>query len=172
MLFRSFVQENKTIKVIFPVAIIILFLIPVTLPEDNNWQSWADFVPSILNGGTSYNKFVSSDWIDAMTWLKNNTSEDAVIASWWDYGYWISTLSERKTLADNSTLLDWQIKKIALTFLSTPDDAWKILTADIKTDRSTNFVSFPLADSAAFDNTIKSYATNAEERKLEEFASE
>ena len=49
-----------------------------------------------------------------MQWLKENTPEDAVIAAWWDYGYWINTLGERKTLADNSTLIDWQIRKISI----------------------------------------------------------
>ena len=56
-------------------------------------------------------------------------------------------------------MLDWQIKKIALTFFSTPDNAWKILTSDIETDVGMNFVSFPITGSA----------TNTEERKLELF---
>ena len=159
-----------TVKTSFFAVILALLIVPLVYPIDINWSNQNTEVPNtLLNGGTHF-QTATNDWPASMQWLKENTPDDAVIASWWDYGYWISTLSERKTLADNSTLLDWQIKKIALTFLSTPDDAWKILTADIKTDRSTNFVSFPLADSAAFDNTIKSYATNAEERKLEEFA--
>ena len=54
----------------------------------------------------------TNDWPDAMQWVKANTPKDAVVAAWWDYGYWISTLSERKTLADNATLMDWQIRKI------------------------------------------------------------
>ena len=78
-----------------------------------------------------------------MQWLKENTPEDAVIASWWDYGYWISTLAERKTLADNSTLLDWQIRKIAATYMSTPEDAWQILTSDTDTDVSSYYVTLP-----------------------------
>ena len=159
-----------TVKTSFFAVILALLIVPLVYPIDINWSNQNTEVPNtLLNGGTHF-QTATNDWPASMQWLKENTPDDAVIASWWDYGYWISTLSERKTLADNSTLLDWQIKKIALTFLSTPDDAWKILTADIKTDRSTNFVSFPLADSAAFDNTLKSYATNAEERKLEEFA--
>ena len=60
-----------------------------------------------------------------MQWLRENTPEDAVIAAWWDYGYWISTLGERKTLADNSTLINWQIRKIASTYMSTPENAWR-----------------------------------------------
>ena len=90
------------------------------MPEDNTWLSWADFPPSILNGGSSFTNFASDDWKDATLWIKQNTSEDAVVASWWDYGYWITTLSERTTLADNATLIDWQIKKLAYTLITTP----------------------------------------------------
>ena len=85
----------------------------------------------------------TNDWPDAMRWLKENTSEDAVIAAWWDYGYWISTLSERKTLADNATILDWQIRKIGATYMSTPDDAWRILNNDAETDVSSHYVTLP-----------------------------
>jgi len=78
-----------------------------------------------------------------MQWVKENTPKDAVFASWWDYGYWISTLGERKTLADNATLLDWQIRKIASTLFSTPDNAWQILTSDAETDASSYYVTLP-----------------------------
>jgi dolichyl-diphosphooligosaccharide--protein glycosyltransferase len=56
-----------------------------------------------------------------------NTPEDAIIASWWDYGYWISTMSDRTTLVDNATLADNQIKKVAEILVSTPDKAWNML---------------------------------------------
>ena len=66
-----------------------------------------------------------------------------LLQSWWDYGYWISTLGERKTLADNSTLIDWQIRKIASTLFSTPDNAWQILVSDTETDASSYYVTLP-----------------------------
>ena len=128
-------KQNLT-KLIFPVIIIILFIIPVTLPENNTWLGWADFAPSILNGGSTFSNFSSNDWKDATLWLKENTSEDAIVASWWDYGYWITTLSERTTLADNATLIDWQIQKIAYTLITTPDNSWNILSADHTEDIS------------------------------------
>ena len=62
--------------------------------------------------------------------VKENTSEDTIIASWWDYGYWITTLSERTTIADNATLIDWQIKKLAYTLITTPENSWHILSSD------------------------------------------
>jgi len=62
-----------------------------------------------------------------MEWLQNNTPKDAVIASWWDYGYWITTLGNRISIADNATIDTQKIQKIATMFLSDPDQAWEIL---------------------------------------------
>jgi len=62
-----------------------------------------------------------------MEWIKNNTPKDAVVAAWWDYGYWISTMGERATLADNSTISTKVIENIAKIFLSNPDEAWHLL---------------------------------------------
>ena len=137
ILTQKIFEQNKQnfTKIIFPAIIIILFIIPVVLPENNNWMGWADFPPSILNAGFMY-KDASDDWKDAMLWIKENTSEDAVIASWWDYGYWITTLSERTTLADNATLIDWQIQKLGYTLITTPDKSWKILSSDHTEDIS------------------------------------
>jgi dolichyl-diphosphooligosaccharide--protein glycosyltransferase len=110
---------------------------------ETNWTNNNVGLPiTILNSGSHFNTS-TNDWSDAMQWLRENTPEDAVIASWWDYGYWISTLAERKTLADNSTLLDWQIRKIAATYMSTPEDAWRILTADADTNVSSHYVTLP-----------------------------
>ena len=78
-----------------------------------------------------------------MQWVRENTPKDAVIAAWWDYGYWISTLGERKTLADNATLMDWQIRKMASTLFSTPDNAWRILSSNAETDASSYYVTLP-----------------------------
>ena len=71
-----------------------------------------------------------------MGWLKQNTSEDAVIASWWDYGYWITTLSDRTTIVDNATLIDWQIKKMAYALITTPENSVKILGSHYSEDIS------------------------------------
>ncbi|MDC0063674.1 hypothetical protein OAJ67_01600 [Candidatus Nitrosopelagicus sp.] len=138
ILTQKIFQQDKQIltKFIFPIVIIILFLIPITLPENNTWLTWADFTPSILNGGSSFANYSTDDWLDATLWLKQNTPEDAIIASWWDYGYWITTLSERTTLADNATLIDWQIKKIAYALITTPENSWHMLKSHYSEDVS------------------------------------
>lgn len=129
-------------KISFLAIIVALLVVPMAYPERNWSNSNAAHPVTILTSGTSFN-ISTNDWPDAMQWLRENTPEDAVIAAWWDYGYWISTLSERKTLADNATTLDWQIRKSASMFMSTPDHAWQILSSDTETDVSSYYVTLP-----------------------------
>ena len=137
ILFKKVFQSKvfPPTKIIFCSIIVILFLIPVTLPENKNWISWADFSPTIKNGGSFYS-VNTDDWKHSMNWLKNNSSEDSIIASWWDYGYWITTLSDRTTIVDNATLIDWQIKKMAYALITTPENSWHILNSDYSDDIS------------------------------------
>ena len=141
-------DERKSIsfvsKISFLAIIVALLAVPMVYPvENSNWSNNNRYIPpTILNSGTLFD-MSTNDWTVSMQWLNENTPEDAVIAAWWDYGYWISTLAERKTLADNATLLDWQIRKLATTFMSTPEDAWHILISDTKTDVASHYVTLP-----------------------------
>lgn len=119
-------SHPRTIKIAFSVIIAILLIVPMAIPASSNWITGAKVPPTILNGGSNYN-VATTDWLDAMTWLKEKTPPDSKVAAWWDYGYWITTLGHRKSFDDNATLIDSRIKLMAKMFLSTPDEAWKIL---------------------------------------------
>ena len=138
------VGRGTTIKIPFLAVIVVLLIVPMVYPTDGiNWSNHNVGIPIVmLNSGSHFN-ISTNDWPDAMRWLKENTHEDAVVAAWWDYGYWISTLGERKTLADNATILDWQIRKIGAMYMSTPDNAWRILTSDTEIDASSYYVTLP-----------------------------
>jgi dolichyl-diphosphooligosaccharide--protein glycosyltransferase len=92
----------------------------------------ADIPPSIANGGTGY-RLTTTDWIDALRWIEENTPQDSVIASWWDYGYWITTLGNRTSLADNATINQTRIANLAKMFIEEPDAGIKI-AKDLKAD--------------------------------------
>jgi dolichyl-diphosphooligosaccharide---protein glycosyltransferase len=113
-------------KISFIVIIISLLIIPSALPGAASWISGIKAPPTILNGGTNFN-IATDDWPVAMEWLKNNTPKDAVVAAWWDYGYWITTLGEKISIADNATLSTLQIQKIARMLLSSPDQSLEML---------------------------------------------
>ncbi|RJS84361.1 hypothetical protein CW702_02565 [Candidatus Bathyarchaeota archaeon] len=73
-----------------------------------------------------------TDWIDALTWIREELPPSppngpTVIASWWDYGYWITTIGNRTTLVDNQTFNWTQIAQVAKMFMSPVDESVKIL---------------------------------------------
>jgi len=118
-------KKNYLLKTSFITIIICLFILPLIIPENSNWISLNDIPPTILTGATFYPP--TNDWLETMEWIKLNTPENAKIASWWDYGYWITTLSDRTTYVDNATLSTKEIQKMATMFMSSPDDSWHIL---------------------------------------------
>jgi len=132
-------MKNSIFKLSFFVGIVILLITPLTFPAQGNVISITHNPPTILNGGSIY-QTSTTDWLDSMEWIKNNTSDDAVIASWWDYGYWIQTKADRASLADNATLSTDIIKKIAQIFLSSPNQGWQKLS-DMESDYFVIFVA-------------------------------
>jgi dolichyl-diphosphooligosaccharide--protein glycosyltransferase len=52
-----------------------------------------------------------TDYLDGYNWLRENTPEDARVLSWWDYGYQITGIGNRTTLADGNT---WSLEHISL----------------------------------------------------------
>lgn len=103
------------------VGITLLLVAPMITPDINTIQATRG-PPSVLNGASVY-ATTTNDWLDAYEWIRTNTPSDAVVASWWDYGYWTQTLGERASIADNATIDSERIKKIAAMFLSEPDEA-------------------------------------------------
>jgi dolichyl-diphosphooligosaccharide--protein glycosyltransferase len=69
-------------------------------------------VPVYLNG-----KF-PDDWHTALEWLKTSTPEGSVIATWWDYGYWIETIAQRPTIIDGSTQTPYPIMTMGKIMMS------------------------------------------------------
>ncbi|MHA1613656.1 MAG: STT3 domain-containing protein, partial [Candidatus Thorarchaeota archaeon] len=51
----------------------------------------------------------ATDWQVAMTYIRNVLPPGSIIASWWDYGYWINGASDAKTIVDNATFNSTQI---------------------------------------------------------------
>eukprot|EP01062_Namystynia_karyoxenos_P025994 TRINITY_DN2033_c0_g3_i5.p1 TRINITY_DN2033_c0_g3~~TRINITY_DN2033_c0_g3_i5.p1 ORF type:complete len:817 (+),score=243.33 TRINITY_DN2033_c0_g3_i5:126-2576(+) len=53
---------------------------------------------------------IISDYLDSYQWLKENTKEDARVLAWWDYGYQITGIANRTSIADGNT---WNHEHIA-----------------------------------------------------------
>ena len=69
----------------------------------------------------------AKDWPEALEWMKTNVEEDAVVCSWWDYGYWIEAMSGKTTMADGATQTLRQIAEIGKIMMLQPNESIKIL---------------------------------------------
>jgi dolichyl-diphosphooligosaccharide--protein glycosyltransferase len=66
------------------------------------------------------------DWLKALSWMRDNLPPNAVVASWWDYGYWITVLGNHTSIADNATLNTTQIGEVAYAFMSDEEAAYTV----------------------------------------------
>jgi hypothetical protein len=73
------------------------------------------------------------EWYDILMWMKHELPADAIVVSWWDYGYWISIIANKTTLADNGTINTTQIGLIGRIFLSNETQSIKILKEQFAT---------------------------------------
>ncbi|MBS7606058.1 MAG: STT3 domain-containing protein [Candidatus Bathyarchaeia archaeon] len=114
--------------------------------------SYADAPVTIAGASLSVRPSTTvRDWIDTLTWMRINLPSSpskpgesgTVIASWWDYGYWITVFSNKTTLADNGTLNGTQIAQIGKMFMSSEEEAIKILK-QYNATHVVVFVTFPL----------------------------
>jgi len=111
----------------FMAIITILYVVAVILQGVYTWMpAYRSVVPTIISAGTELGINAPS-WINMLNWVRNNTDKDAVIVAWWDYGYWISVLGERASVADGSTLNGSQIHLLAKALTSDEATAAQIL---------------------------------------------
>ncbi len=71
--------------------------------------------------------FGTTVWLDALKFIRENTSSNALVVSWWDYGYWLSPLGNRSTVADGSTINASQISVLARFFTGPINESYVLL---------------------------------------------
>lgn len=101
---------KNLLSLFFIVAIILL----ARVFKDYCWMMGKALSnPSIIQKAkTSDGKIVVvDDYREAYFWLRDNTPKDARVLAWWDYGYQITGIANRTTLADGNT---WNHEHIAL----------------------------------------------------------
>ena len=76
-----------------------------------------------LRDGT---EIIVDDYREAYWWLRDHTPKDSRILAWWDYGYQITGIGERTTLADGNTWNHEHIATLGYILTSPEDQAHKI----------------------------------------------
>lgn len=117
--------SNGTSNTSFKLIIATLFLI-VMVWSGSIWIAYSNAPVSLATGSVS-TKQTTTDWPDALTYIRESTPQDSVIISWWDYGYWITVMGNRTTLTDNATINSTKIGLVGKMFLSNESEAVNII---------------------------------------------
>ncbi|OYT26446.1 MAG: peptide transporter [Thermoprotei archaeon ex4572_64] len=119
-IFSEVIKSRKLLNYI--TAVILIALILITCERGSHLGVGLALSPPQILSITAPGQ-ITYDWLDALLWLQYHTpssGQESSVLSWWDYGYWISIIANRTSLADNSTINSTQIAIIAKFFLSNP----------------------------------------------------
>jgi dolichyl-diphosphooligosaccharide--protein glycosyltransferase len=153
-------EVRNEFKIGYVFFMIFIISLPVIYPAQvsgfasHSWLETADIPVSIASASTNFRADVP-DWREALSWIKYSTPQfqpsgtPTVFAAWWDYGYWISVMGNRTSLADNATLSTVRIAKLGQMFMSEETESIQILD-ELKADYVVIYVvgqTFTLAES-------------------------
>ena len=108
------------------VALSVLLVAGLLAPSVVSGLSHAG-APVTLAGATLPFSGSWPDWPESLAWMRENTPPGSVIMSWWDYGYWITTLGDRPTIIDNATINSTQVAMVGRAFISNDSMALPIM---------------------------------------------
>lgn len=92
--------DTRLVILLNAIGMLVFFVFHCTWVTSNAYSS-----PSVVLASTNPDgsQHIIDDYREAYYWLRMNTPQDAVVMSWWDYGYQIAGMADRVTLVDNNT---------------------------------------------------------------------
>ena len=108
--FTTILEKDKSPRIAgldsrFAVVSVSVFLLIFFVLHCTWVTAFAYSSPSVVLASKNQDgsQHIIDDFREAYYWLRQNTREDAVVMSWWDYGYQIAGMADRPTLVDNNT---------------------------------------------------------------------
>jgi uncharacterized spore protein YtfJ len=103
-------KEFKIPPMITKVTVFILLCLILIMPLRAGIATGESFVPSMTKG-----------WWDSLTQIRVESSPDAIINSWWDFGHWFKYVADRRVTVDGSGQ-DYQLAHWMGTILVSDDE--------------------------------------------------
>merc|ERR1712161_170289 len=124
---------DKTVSKVI-VAAMLFYIVKQMIPEVQEFVKFSHGMahsmshPTIIFEGTLKDgtNVKVDDYRDAYFWLKHNTPEDSRVMAWWDYGYQITGIANRTTIADGNTWNHEHIALLARTLTSSEKEGHRI----------------------------------------------
>ncbi|KAH9893188.1 oligosaccharyl transferase STT3 subunit [Cubamyces lactineus] len=116
--------DTRSLVVANALGMLLFFVLHCTYVTSTAYSS-----PSVVLASTNPDgsQHIIDDFREAYYWLRQNTPKDAVVMSWWDYGYQIAGMADRPTLVDNNTWNNTHIATVGKAMSSSEEVAYPIL---------------------------------------------
>jgi len=112
---KSIKEKDESMRFfIILIAILVVFLALFTM--------WTYYKSEKYNAENFAPGIYQYQWQKAMLWVRENTSENAVFAHWWDYGYWVQTIGERATILDGGNAIVYWDYLMGRNVLTSPNE--------------------------------------------------
>lgn len=116
--------DTRLIVILNALGMLFFFVLHCTWVTSTAYSSPSVVLASQNPDGSQH---IIDDFREAYYWLRQNTAEDAVVMSWWDYGYQIAGMADRSTLVDNNTWNNTHIATVGKAMSSSEEVAYPIL---------------------------------------------
>ncbi|PPQ76727.1 hypothetical protein CVT24_010989 [Panaeolus cyanescens] len=116
--------DARLVVIINVLSMLFFFVFHCTWVTSNAYSSPSVVLASQNPDGSQH---IIDDFREAYYWLRMNTPKDAVVMSWWDYGYQIAGMADRPTLVDNNTWNNTHIATVGRAMASSEENAYPIL---------------------------------------------
>lgn len=119
-------RRSGLLNKLISLTLISMYAISIMFQGSTVWvRAYNAQLPTIVEASLGLN-VEAPVWLDGLKWIRENTPKDAVVVSWWDYGYWISVVGQRASVADGATINATQIEILADALTSTEEKALDI----------------------------------------------
>lgn len=110
------------------IGTILLFVVPMLYVPVMGTYQFNKFVGyQVMHMGVTFDRRM---WEPNLVWHRDVTAPGDAIVTWWDYGHWITSESQRPVLIDNLQADYYQIQDVARFFVNktTEEEALEMLT--------------------------------------------
>ena len=125
---KYFGEKEELMKFIFGLSALIFIVFGILILIGNpisfiSGKGFEGYLGNDIAVGENYAPSIYQwQWQKAMAWVRENTSEDAVFAHWWDYGYWLQSIGERSTIVDGGNAIVYWDYLMGRYVLTEPDE--------------------------------------------------
>lgn len=93
-------SKDEIMKIILIIGSVVVILIVILSIVGSPLSKTAGLYQTTKYQAQYIGATANYQWQNAMAWARSNTDESSIFVHWWDYGYLVQTVGERKSVSD------------------------------------------------------------------------